>query len=176
MTKPIISGEEYKQTKSVQAATTTQRAPWQWIAIASFVVNIGLIIALLIAMQTPRSASTDSQKQRDITAPSGNVQTPRTNEPTCVGNACSSRNDGGGGIQPVVGVVVKATATAITIDVDGRQHTFTITSSTQEIDQGNNSAQAYNQAHSPTGEMVGVIPTVEGGTEAQLVISSYSKR
>lgn len=127
-----------------------------------------------MALQAPTSSPTNTSNSREITAPQGNSPAPGS-EPTCTGNACTSRNDGGGGIQPVVGVVLKATDNAITIDVDGNHRTYQITAATKEINDNSNAAKSYDKAHSAAGELVGIIPSVEGGSEAQLIISNYGK-
>lgn len=173
MTKPTISGEEHTTMKKTQAQVAPS-TKWQWIAGFSILANVGLIIALIMTMQAPTISPTNARNPREITAPQGNAQAPG-GEANCTGNACTSRNDGGGGIQPVVGVVLKATDNAITIDVDGNHRTYQITAATKEINDNSNAAKSYDKAHSAAGELVGIIPNVEGGSEAQLIISNYGK-
>ncbi len=166
MSKPTISGEQHKkmQTKIQPQSNIV----WISIALTALVICIALIVTLAVVLQAPRSSNDAGNTQpgsRDITAPSG----PGGSTPSCSGSDCTSRNDGGGGIAPVMGTVVEAKNTALTIKLDnGKTQTFTITSSTQEA--GSQSSQTYNKDHFTTGTMVGVIPTSVGASEARLLL------
>lgn len=172
MTKPTISGEEYQkvQTATVNASSAS---PWQWAAIILAITTIGLTIALVAILQKPdaKTATDNQHTSREITAPGGNSQAP----PTCTGKECASRTDGGGGIQPIPGTVVEATDTYLTINNNGQKRTFTITRETQEAGNGSQAAKPYDKSRLKPGDMVDVIPTTEGGSEAQLILSGFSK-
>lgn len=156
--------------------TKISQNSWKWIAVLVIGLLAAVIVVQIIIMSTMRGGGSNVADTGVATPPS--YSPTDTNQQSCNGSSCSSTADGvSADAAPIIGEVTAISDSSITVDVAGRKYTFSITGDTKEFNGGGSMTPTpFDKAHSPIGEMVGVVPTIEGSTEAKLILSDFQTR
>lgn len=155
--------------KQPSAAPITQIQKWSAIIVIGILAVAVVVLAALLASKPPL-----------VSSPSHNEPSspPTTSGQTCGGSSCSATSgDNNDDVEPIIGPVTAISDTSITVDLNNRKYTFSITPDTKEFNgDGAMMPKPFNKDHSRVGEMVGVVPTKTGSNIAKLILSDFQTK